>query len=604
MSTEILITLAGIGLLTILAQWAAWVVRLPAILFLLLAGIVAGPLVGWLKPDQLFGDLLFPLVSLAVAVILFEGSMTLKFEELRGIGSTVRNLVSIGALITWLVTSVTVYYTIDFDPKLALLFGAMVIVTGPTVITPMLRSVRPNSRIADVLRWEGIVIDPLGALLAVLAFDFYVSTESRTALGSIGLLFGQIAVLGTLLGIVAGFSLGQLLKRYLIPEHLRSVITLLLVFVVFTVAEALQHEAGLLAVTVFGITLANLKGVEIDDILDFKESLSILLISGLFIILAARVDLNALLALGYGSVIVLLSVMLLARPAAVFVSTAGSSLTIRERLLIAWIGPRGIVCAAVAAVFALRLEEMGRPEADLFVPLAFLIIIGTVVVQSASAKYIAHWLDVRDPAPRGVMIVGAGSVARTIAAVLDELEVKVLLVDSSWENIRQARMRGLDTFYGNPVSEHADRHLDLSGIGKMFAISGRTNFDTLAAMTFRPVFGPPNIFELPASADMVASDVHGISSRYRGRHLFHELATWQKVASWLRQGAEIKTTGLTEEYDFERYKEAYGDRLLILFAIDASGKLQIFTSDRDLEPGADWKLVSLILPEGSSIKDE
>ncbi|MBD3648447.1 MAG: sodium:proton antiporter, partial [Pseudomonadales bacterium] len=384
-----------------LAQWAAWVVRLPAILFLLLLGIVAGPVVGWLNPDRLFGDLLFPLVSLSVAVILFEGSMTLKFEELRGIGSTVRNLVTVGALITWLVTSITVYYAIDFDPKLALLFGAMVVVTGPTVITPMLRSVRPNSRIADVLRWEGIVIDPLGALLAVLAFDFYISTESRTALGSIGILFAQIAIMGSVLGIVAGLVLGQLLKRYLIPDHLRSVMTLLLVFVVFTLAEAVQHEAGLLAVTVFGITLANQKGVEIDDILDFKESLSVLLISGLFIILAARVDLDALLALGYASVVVLLSVMFLARPAAVFVSTAGSKLTFRERLLIAWIGPRGIVCAAVAAIFALRLEEMGRPEADLFVPLVFLIIIGTVIVQSASAKYIAHWLAVRDPAPRG-----------------------------------------------------------------------------------------------------------------------------------------------------------------------------------------------------------
>jgi len=597
LTLSILSSLAGIGLLAMLAQWIAWWVRLPAILFLLLAGIVAGPVVHVLNPDALFGDLLFPFVSLSVSVILFEGSMTLKFSELQETGSTVRNLVTVGALVTWFVTSMAAYYFIGFDVKLSFLFGAVVVVTGPTVVVPMLRSVRPNSKIANILRWEGIIIDPLGALLAVLAFDFYISAERQTAVLHIARLFGEIVLIGVALGLLAGFVLGQLLKRYWIPEYLRSVITLLLVFLVFAGAEELQHEAGLLAVTVFGIALANQKDVDIEDILDFKESLSVLLISGLFVLLAARIDLGAIVAAGTGALLLLLAIMLVARPLAVFLSTVGSSLSFPERLLIAWIGPRGIVCAAIAALFALRLEAMDVPEAALFVPLAFFVIIGTVVIQSVSSKYIAHWLGVRDPAPTGVLLVGAGGVARAIGKALEECELKVVLTDSNYENIRTARMEGLDTFYGNPVSEHADRHLDLSGIGKLMAMSGRSDMDVIVALNFRPVFGAQNVYELPTSGEGDVPDKHRISAKYRGRRLFGEDVNYNKIAGWLRNGAEIKSTTLSEEYDFEAYRAANAGRSIFLFALDASGRLRVFTEESTLEPEAEWRIASLVLPQ-------
>lgn len=599
MTLDILSSLAGIGLLAIIAQWVAWRVRLPAILFLLLAGIIAGPVTGVLDPDALFGSLLFPLVSLSVAVILFEGAMTLRFSELQEIGSTVRNLVTVGALITWFVTSLGAWYFVGFDVKLAFLFGAVVVVTGPTVIVPMLRTVRPNARIANILRWEGIVIDPLGALLALLAFDFYVSTESREALANVVLLFGEIVLIGVVFGLVAGFGLGWLLRRYLIPDYLRSVLTLLLVFVVFAAAEALQHESGLLAVTIFGITLANMKDVEIEDILDFKESLSILLISGLFVLLAARVDPATIIAAGWGALLLLGTVMLVARPVAVFVSTLGSSLSFRERFMVAWIGPRGIVCAAVAALFALRLEEMNAPGATLFVPLAFLVIIGTVVIQSVSSKYIAHFLGVRDPAPTGVLILGSGIVARAIGKALKECELKVILADSNYENIRMARMEGLNTYYGNPVSEHADRNLDLTGIGKLMTMSGRADLDVLVEMNFRPLFGVQNIYELPNSSEGSVAEKHRVSMRYRGQNLFGEQVSHNRMAGLLRSGAEIKSTALTEEFDYEAYAASHSNRFVPLFAIDGSGRLRVFTDESDIDPEAGWQMISLILPQES-----
>ncbi|MCZ6502204.1 MAG: sodium:proton antiporter [Gammaproteobacteria bacterium] len=597
MEFNALTTIAGIGFLAAIAQWVAWRVRLPAILFLLLFGILVGPVLSWLHPDDLFGELLFPVISLSVAVILFEGSMTLRFSELKEVGSTVRNLVTIGALVTWAITSWLVHTVIGFEYKLAFLFGAVVVVTGPTVIVPMLRTVRPNKRIANILRWEGIIIDPLGALLAVLAFDFYISTQAGDAAGSILLLFLKIVLAGVILGYLAGVGLGTMLKRYLMPEYLRSPITLLLVFIVFAVSEQFEHESGLLAVTIFGMTLANQKDLEVDDILDFKESLTIVLIGGLFVILAARVDLNALLNIGVDSLILLAGVMFIARPVSVFISSFGSELTIQERLLIAWIGPRGIVCAAVASVFAIRLVEIGAEDAEIFVPLAFLIIIGTVVLQSTTAKYVAHWLGVRDPAPSGFLIVGGSRVGRMLAEALHEQDLRVLVADSDWENISQARMGGVETYYGNPVSEHADRYMDLSGIGNLISLTGRTNFDVVASMHFRSIFGARNAYELPSAAEGEKMDKHRISARLRGQRMFGEDVTYNMLLGWLTAGASVRVTALSEEFGFEEYVETYADRFITLFAVDTSDRLHVETTQSNLKPEAGWKLISLVKPE-------
>ncbi|MCB1646936.1 MAG: sodium:proton antiporter [Pseudomonadales bacterium] len=600
---SILSSLAGIGLLAILAQLAAWRLRLPAILFLLLSGILVGPVLGVLVPDELFGDLLFPVVSLSVAVILFEGSMTLKFHELREIGSTVRNLVTIGAVITWVVTSLATHYFMDLDLQLAFLFGALVVVTGPTVIVPMIRTVRPTARVANVLRWEGIVIDPLGALLAVLAYDFYIVSASENAWLAVAIAFGEIVVVGAVSGLVAGFGLGTMLRKVLIPDYLRSFMALLLVFLVYALADECVHESGLLAVTIFGMTLANMKDVEIEDILDFKETLSLLLISGLFILLAARIDPAAILAAGWGALLVLLVMMFIARPVAVMVSSLGSALTFRERLLVSWIGPRGIVCAAVAALFALRLEDRGIPEASLFVPLAFLIIIGTVVIQGLSAKYIAFWLGVRDPAPTGVLIAGGGIVARRLGAALKAADLRVVLVDTNYDNIRQARMEGLETFFGSPVSEHAERHLDLSGLGKLFAMTGRINLDGLIAMNFRSVFGVSNLYELPINAEGI-TDKHLVANRFRGKRLFDESCTYNRLAGLMRQGWVVKATLLTEEFDYAAYGQSLGDQAVRLFAFDGDNRLRIFTTAHTLEPQPGWRIFSLTEPREKTASHE
>ena len=595
-----LLALAGIGVFGIACQWLAWWAKLPAILFLLLVGILAGPVTHVLDPDSMFGSLLFPIVSLSVSVILFEGALTLRFEDIRGLATVVRNLVSIGALVTWLLTSFAARLLLHFPWQLALLFGAIVVVSGPTVVVPMLRTVRPTARIANILRWEGIVIDPLGALLAVLVFDFIVSSQQGGAASAVALAFARIVGTGLGVGLAAGFLLGHALRRHWVPEYLRNVTTLTLVFAVFAIADHLGHESGLLAVTVMGMTMANLKDSQIEDILDFKESLSLLLISGLFIILAARLQFTQFSQLGWRALGVLLALMLIARPAAVALCTVRSGLSWREKTLLAWIAPRGIVAAAVSALFSLRLGGFVQSDAQLIVPLTFLVIVGTVVLQSLTAGPLARWLRVADPEPRGVLIVGANVVGRAIGKALKERGFDVLVTDSSWENTSAARMDGLRTYFGNAISEHADRHLDLVGIGRMLAVSTRETLNALACQRFKTEFGAAAVYELQTSAEKVKADKHKIATKRRGYKLFGSAITYARLASALSRGAEIRATHLGENFDFAAFIEKHRERAVPLFAIDKKDRLHVFVADGNLKPEVDWIVLSLMEPDGEA----
>lgn len=595
MEEHTVLSIAGLSVLAIGCQWFAWWVRLPAILFLLLAGILVGPVLHWIDPDRLFGDLLFPFVSLSVAVILFEGSLTLKLAEIKGLERIVRRMVTSGLLVTWVVVTAATYYLVQFPFRLAVLFGAMTVVTGPTVIVPLLRTVRPNAKIANILRWEGIVIDPIGALLAVLVFEFIISGQIGEAFGHTLASFAKIVAVGLAFGVAAGQALGLALRHHWLPEYLHNVATLALVFGVFALSNAVQGEAGLLTVTVMGIWLANMRDVPVEDILDFKESLSVALISALFVLLAARIDFHQFAALGWGALGVLAAMQIVARPLKVIVSTYGTSLRWPERALLAWIAPRGIVAAAVAALFSLRLQAAGYPQAELLVPLTFLIIIGTVVVQSASAGVLAKLLGVSEPEPTGFLIIGANPVARVIAAALKKHGINSLLCDTTWGNIRAARMLGLSTFYGSAVSAYADRRLDLVGMGGILALSSQPELNALALHRYRREFDANRLYSIPAATNGDSDKVTAVSGI--GRIAFSEDASYVRLAEALSVGAEVRETKLTESFDFDAYNRKHYRKAFPLFAITPKGRLQVFTAGTHLEPGPGWTLISLIEPE-------
>ncbi|MBS7663544.1 sodium:proton antiporter [Pseudomonas lalucatii] len=596
---QILFAFATIGASALACQWLAWRLRLPAILFLLVCGILAGPVLGWLDPQALFGSLLFPMVSMAVALILFEGSLTLHLSEWREIGTVVRRMVTVGALATWAVIAVATHYLLGFTWEMALLFGTLTLVTGPTVIVPMLRVVRPKASVANILRWEGIVIDPIGALLAVVVFSFIIASGEGEGWSQSLTTFAGVILCGSLFGVVGGWALGQVLRRQWLPDYLHNLAVLATVLGVFIASNEVMHESGLLAVTLMGMWLANMKGVDVRHILHFKENLSVLLISGLFILLAARLDLAALLALGPAVLLLLAIIQFVARPLNVALSTFGSSLNWRERALLAWISPRGIVAAAVSAIFAIRLSETGHAGAELLVPLTFAVIIGTVVLQSATARPLASLLKVAEPAPSGFLIVGANPVARTIGKALQQLGCRVLLTDSSWENIRAARMDNLPTYFGNPASQHAEAHLDLVGIGHLLALSPAGELNTLASMRFRHEFGHTRLFSLASGQESRRSDKHRASDEHRGRPLGSQPLTYPHAASRLAQGAELYSTTLTDSFTWSEYQALHGSRATLLFARDREGWVHVVTPQSSLRPQTGWTLVALIEAQAS-----
>lgn len=590
MTQDTTIYIAGIGAIAVACQWLGWRLKLPAIVFLLSAGMIAGPVSGWLDPDAVFGDLLFPLISLCVAVILFEGSLTLRFGEIRGVARVVMRLVTWGTLVSWVVTAFAAIWLVGASWQVATLFGAVMVVTGPTVIVPMLRTVRPTAAVGNVLRWEGILIDPVGALLAILTYQFITALSAEQAVLLTLLTLAKMVFAGVAIGAASGYLLGLALRRNWLPEYLHNFTVLGTVFAVYVLSNAVEHETGLLAVTVLGLWLANMPGVHTEDILDFKESLSILLISGLFIILAARIDFALFEQLGWSALGIFVALQFFARPLKIVLATVGSPLNWRERALLSWIGPRGIVAAAISAVFGLRLEQAGFADAAYLVPLSFMVIIGTVVLQGATARPLARLLRVAEPEPRGFLVVGANRVAREISLQLHQAGYRMLLTDTSWDNIQQARKLGLDTYYGNPVSEHADRHLELIGIGGLLGLSAQPMLNSLAVMRYRREFGDANTYALHATLADQPENLR-ISAAQPGHELFGKQVTYTQLNRYLDKGG-VATITLGEGENLDTFVSRNPDAIP-LFAIDPKGIAHAFTSARRPSTTRGWKLIAV-----------
>jgi NhaP-type Na+/H+ or K+/H+ antiporter len=589
---ETLLILCGIMIAGFACQYLAWRVRLPAILFLLVAGLVAGPVLGWIDTDALFGDLLVPLVSIAVAIILFEGSLTLKFSDLGSHGTVVRNLVTVGVLITWIAAGFAAYIILGWDLYIAALFGAIVTVSGPTVVVPLLRSVRPKHSVGSVLKWESILIDPLGAILGLLVFEFVLASQAATGIRHALETLVIMSLAGAATGALGGYLFGLALRRRHVPDYLREFAAVAAVMSVFGAAEAIRGESGLLAVTVMGIWLANMRDVDIDDVVGFKESLTLMLVAGLFILLAARLNIDALLSIGLGAVIIILLLQLVVGPLRALVSSIGSSLGIRERLFLGWVFPRGIVAAAISALFSLRLEANGYANADGLVPLVFAVIIGTVVIQSLTTRTVARWLGVAEPEPTGVLIVGGNSLALAIGKAMSDAGLRVVITDTNWSNIRKARMNGLSVWYGSAVSGYADANLDLTGIGNLLAVSRRAGLNELACVRYAREFGRDHVYTL-ADAATARHEKHKVSGEQVGRILFDGEILLRDLVVEITRGAGLKTTTLTDEFDFDDYKKEYPDAKVI-FAIDPDEKIHFRVSDAPLEPKAGWSVTSLL----------
>ena len=589
------IGVAGVG-----AQWLAWRLRLPAIVLMLAAGLILGPATGILVPARDIGALVGPMVSLAVSVILFEGGLTLNFHQLADARPAVRRLVYVGAPLGWLLSTLALMWIGGMSWQASLVFGGIMIVTGPTVIAPLLRQARLVTRPAQVLQWEGIVNDPIGALAAALALQIVVVANA-------GLFWGQAlarvvpGVLAALvIGALVGWGIVQAFRRHLVPEYMKVPVLFVTVLGAFALSDSILHESGLLAVTVMGLIVANANLASYAELYRFKEHATILLVSGVFIILAAGIDFAQLSNLSLRAALLIAAIILIVRPATVMLSLWGTNLPMKERLLIAFTGPRGVVLVAVSGIFAERLVAEGVPDGALIAPLAFVLVLATVLLHGFTLAPLARRLGLTSGDTPGVMIVGGSPFATGLAQALQKVEVEVLVTDPNRDHLRSARAAGVPTYYGDVLGEAAESNVEFLAYRYILAASDNDAYNTLVATDIAPDFGRDAIWQVAREKD--DRPRHSLPNQLGGQG-FAEGRTLAQLNGMIADGWVFRTTRLTEEYTLEKWREARPGAVP-LATLDG-GDIRFLRRAEDLTDRAGRRIVSLIPPElAARIRDE
>jgi NhaP-type Na+/H+ or K+/H+ antiporter len=596
--TVAIVAVLGVGML---AQWLAWRLRVPAILFLLIAGAIAGPALGWLRPHEQFGDAAVrSVVGLCVAIILFEGGLNLELHKLREAASGVRRLIYLGIPSSFVLGSVSAHYIAALSWPVAIVFGAIIVVTGPTVVNPLLQHSMLKPRTASYLRWEGSVNDPIGALLSALLVEFFVSFGGNIAglgpaLEGVGIAVATALVLGAGLGYVTG----RVFERGWIPEYLKSPILLVLVLAVYAAADAAQMSAGLLTVTVMGIVMGNMRLSSIGEMRRFKEYISLLLIAVVFILLTASLQTRSLGWIDWQAAALLAVVIFLVRPIAVWLATLGAGVPFKDKLLIGWIAPRGIVAAATAGVFAPALANAGYGDGWALTPLIFILIFATVILHGFSIGPLARFLGLAASARNRVLIVGASPWTIALAETLKDANVPLLLTDTAWHRLRAARLEGLPVFYGEILSEIAGSSLQLNDIGVLLAATSNDAYNALVCTAFASELGRSQIFQLPMYA-AGENDPKGVTRTLRGRVAFHEEALYEDLWRDHAKGWKFQKTRLTEAYDYEAYKGEADPDSLVLMVVDADGEVAIQSPQSPVMPKNGDTVISFVPPSAAA----
>lgn len=506
-----MIELGGIVVLGIMAQWLAWKMKLPAILPLILIGLVVGPLSTfyttdgtkllepiWNGSEGLFpGNRLFSFVSLAISVILFEGGLTLKKEEVFKVGQAILKMIILGAVVTFFGAALAAHYLFSLSWSLSFLFASLIIVTGPTVISPILRNIPMKKKVSTILKWEGILIDPIGALIAVLVYEFILAGAKGNDAINIYAEFGKTILTGVFIGAASAYVMYLLIKKNAIPQYLMNVFSLAMVLGVFVVSDFFAHESGLLSVVIMGMALANAKLPNLKELLQFKESLSILLISILFILLAANINMADIYrVLKPASLVLFLIVILVLRPLVVYLSTWGEDLKPGEKFFVSWVGPRGIVAAGIASLFGLELSAQGVEGAEYITPLVFLIVLGTVLLNATTARPLAKILKVYLEKSGGVLIVGANKIGRLLGAYLQKNGRHVVMLDTNKDNVLKALNMGLYAVESNIYEDDLTQDIELSDVGFLLALTGSVEVNNDALKKYQKIFGEHGSYRL------------------------------------------------------------------------------------------------------------
>ncbi|MEK5040053.1 cation:proton antiporter [Sporosarcina sp. FSL K6-3457] len=592
MFDTLLFDLMLVVLIGILSQWVAWRFRMPAIVVMSVAGLLVGPIFGLINPKESMGELFSPIITFAVAIILFEGSLNLDFKEIKGFSKPVGRIVTVGAFIAWIAGSLAAHYLAGLSWAVAFIIGGLFIVTGPTVILPLLRQAKLKPRPAAILKWEGIVVDPFGALLAVFAFEFIKFLNKEATLTAL-LLFFAASAFAVVLGWGVARLIGNAFERGSIPEFLKAPVLFALVIFTFVFADEIMHETGLLAVTAMGMAMANMRLTTLNDIRHFKENISVLLISGIFVMLTASLDPHVLIEIfNLRIILYVLAMLFIVRPLSIWISTIGTELNNREKHLIGWIAPRGIVALTVSGYFATILLENGYQDAELLTALTFALVFSTVVLHGFSIGFLAKKLNLTTTDESGVLIAGGTRFGAELAQSVKDTGNEVLLIDQSWAGLSYARKLGLDSFVGDILSEQVEYHIDLTPYRYILAMTKTDIYNAHICADFAPDIGSDYLFQ---TAFQVGNDVESFTIT-GGQLLFSPAISIYDLEERMSAGHVIRKTVLTKQYSYTQYLRERDDKSILLYILRAGGMIEFFTPEIERQAVAGDAIIALTSP--------
>ena len=587
--------------LGVTAQWLAWRYRMPAIVLFAAAGLIIGPIMQWVNPSMVLGDVFRPVVSLCVAVILFEGGLNLHWHELSSAASGVKRLVTVAAVLSFAFGSMAAHWLGGLEIPVAMVFGAIVVVTGPTVIMPLLRQAHLNRRTASYLKWEGIINDPIGALAAVLIFQVFVLSDQG---GAAGVLKGLMLALASGIGLGGGAAwlLGRAFSNGSIPEYLKAPCTLATVLAVYVISNHIQHEAGLLAVTLMGLAMGNMDLPSMGEMRRFKEYITLMLVSTVFVLLSADIDRSIVDALDWHAVALIAGLMFLVRPAAVLTATFWTDMTWSERLLVAWIAPRGIVAAAVAGVFGPDLVAAGYADGALLAPLVFALVFATVIMHGFTIGWMARHLGLT-VAPNTVLIAGASPWATALAqAIKDDLGGHILLVDNSWHRLREARLAGVPVQYGEILSEEFEQGLEIASVNCLLAATSNDAYNALVCRHFSGELGRERVFQLPMYATEETHKRRHVAKPLTGIIAFSEDSHYEELWRKHFQGWVFSKTRITETYHWEAFLADVTGEAIPIGVIHESGHMEFHAPLNPIRPQPGDTVVYYTPPDSKPAK--
>ncbi len=569
----------------IASQVVAAYLKVPAIVFLLLFGILVGKDGLGLVHPNLLGSGLEVIVSLFVALILFEGGLNLELRELGRVSGSIRNLVTIGTLLTLIGGGMAAHWLGEFPWPIAFLYASLVVVTGPTVVGPLLKQVSVDRKVATLLEGEGVLIDPVGAILAVLVLNI-VLNEGADPVG----LFRDLVVrlgMGTIIGAAGGWVLGFSLKRAkFLSEELANLVVLAALWGMFGLAEQIRSESGLMTTVVAGMVVGAAEIPELRLIRRFKGQLTMLAVSVLFILLAADLSLASVVALGWGSVFTVLTLMFLVRPLNILLCTWNSQLNWRQKMFVSWVAPRGIVSASVSSLFAILLTQKGINGGDSIKALVFLTIMMTVFSQGLTARFVAQFLGITSSAAKGAVIVGSNPLSRLIGKIFKDRGESVVLIDTDDESCKQAETEGLQVYKSSALDTNVLEKAGLESVGTFLAMTKNGEVNLVLAQRAAEEFKPPRVLAVYPKSPQEKNHNNSKDKVQQAFGTDLNLKSWNKYLS----DKEVKLgETVLKELGFEFQKTHLQALIrageLMPLLIERQGSLQVLAATENWQPG-------------------